>query len=103
MVRYLVKEKLRATNQNPSFAGQKATAFFGKECKMLAYLGEHAEAVHAKQELAAWMVEEYGYKRASDAKRNWIFKYAEDISGDHWHRSVEIVEVWIEQNTLRYE
>ena len=88
MKKYLVKEVSVATEQNPNFKGTYVVSYFGKGEKMVSHEG--TGCYWDKFELHPYMIEEYGYNRPQDAKRNWIFKNPENTK--YWTSEVEVVE-----------
>lgn len=91
MIRYLVKTISKATLDNPNFAGQEMTAYYGKDQKQVACMGSHARAMHMESDFNDYLIEEYGYKRECDAKRSWIYKNPDN--GKYWTTKAEIVQV----------
>ena len=94
MKKYLIKQTSTATEENPNFAGQVSISFFGKDQKLLSHSGSHAKATHSEQNLWDWDVREYGYNRACDARKSWVFKNPENTK--FWKSEVEVVCVdWL--------
>ena len=93
MKRYLVCIKSKATDDNPSFAGQEHETYYGKRCCLVASYGSHAEATHMVQPLNNWWIKEYGYTRKCDAARNWCYRNPDN--GRYWTSTASIVEVEI--------
>lgn len=94
MKKYLVKQVSVATEDNPNFAGQVSISFYGKDQKQLSHSGSHAEATHTMQGLFDWNIRDYGYNRACDARRSWVYKNPENSK--FWKSSVEVVCVdWL--------
>lgn len=91
MKRFLVKCHSVATPANKNFAGQENTTYYGKDQKLLASLGSHAEAVYMAFDNRSWQTKEYGYTRKCDAVRSYIYKNPENT--EYWQTEVEIVEV----------
>lgn len=87
MKKWLVKETSVATEQNPNFAGKVTVGYFGKgdECLKLEGCGWE-DYDHIRH-----MLEEYGYNREADARRNWTYRNPENT--EYWKSTVEIVEV----------
>lgn len=93
MIRYLVREESKATADNPNFAGQEMTAYYGKKGIPLARYGSHAKAMHGEMDFDNWMIAEYGYKRKCDAKRSWVYKNPENSK--YWASNTTIIEAVI--------
>lgn len=88
MTRYLVKITYKATENNKNFAGETHVYYEGK--------GE--KTVKDDTSYFPWRVEEYGYKRECDAKRNYHFHNptTETCNGVViWEKQVEVVKVEI--------
>lgn len=81
MMKYLVKVVYTATDNNPNFAGEVKTYWCGKE--------EHSEV----DTYCRWFVEEYGYARRCDAKRNYHMRPENQNNEKFWTKTAEIVEV----------
>ena len=90
MIKYLIKTYSKATENNPSFAGEEFYAYYGKNQKLLAYEGSHAEHVHSAFNSISYMLEEYGFNRECDAKKSWIYKNP-DRNSPYW--TPDIVEI----------
>ena len=89
---YFVKIVSRAKESNPSFAGDVSVSIYGKDQKLLAMMGNHAEKIHMMQDFNPWYAKDYGYKRKCDARRNWLFKNAGNEK--YWDEEASIV--WID-------
>ena len=79
MAKYLVKITATATDDNPSFAGETRTYYYGK--------GE-TEKDNLTLETFAVM---YGYKTAQTAKMSWI--YRNPNLERYWNNEAEIIAV----------
>lgn len=92
---YLVKTVSVATPENQNFAGMYEISYYGKSDKQIAQEGTAPESIHTVKTLEnrLFMLEEYGYKRACDAKRSWAYKNPE--TNRNWVSAVEIVEIEI--------
>lgn len=90
---YVVRIESVATKDNPNFAGQEVTSYFGKRDTMLAAQGSHAEACHYAKPLTSWWVKEYGYKRRCDAERNWSYRNPENTKYWTSTATIEAIEI----------
>lgn len=88
MKKYLVKETSIATEDNPSFAGQTAISWMGKGDTILKHVSPDGKS---DCDLLRYTLDDYGYDRECDAKRNWTYKNPENDK--YWTSTVEIVEV----------
>ena len=80
--RYIIKVTATATSENPNFAGDVQTYYFGKDQFMISY---RVEPVNA---LSEYLVTEYGYKRRCDAvKASKFWDHAK-----YWDYVTEIIE-----------
>lgn len=89
MKRYLVKETSKATNNNPNFKGKEVVTLYGKEDKMLKYESNFPN--DSNFDHISWLVEEYGYKREYDARRNYTYNHPEN--SNFWTSAVEIITI----------
>lgn len=80
MKKYLVKEVSTATSENKNFAGEVHVSWHGKSDEFC-YEGER---------FFRYLLEEYGYTRKVDAKKNWSYRNPENTR--YWTSTVEIVE-----------
>lgn len=83
-MKYLVKVTYVATNDNPNFAGETNVYWSGK--------GSKSE----KDNFSQYFLENYGYSRLCDAKKNWDYNNQEDspVNGKtFWIKTAEIVKV----------
>lgn len=91
MKKYLIKVISRATEQNPNFANQEYTSYYGKGQEVLCRKGSYAIATGTAFEMNSYLVKEYGYNRLCDAKRSYQFKYPEN--NKFWSSTSWIIEV----------
>ena len=89
MKRYFVKETSISTENNPRGANHISVTLFGKGDEMLKH--ESTFPGSDNFDLMWFKAEEYGYKRLSDAKRNWSYKNPQNDK--MWRSKVEIIEV----------
>lgn len=94
--RFLIKLVCKATQDNPTFAGETHIYYYGKEQKVLVSAGSHLE--HENYNLIDYMLEDYGYKRECDARRSYIYKTyktpEDHLPGRHyWDYQVGIIEI----------
>lgn len=83
--RYIIKVTATATSDNPNFAGEVHTYYFGKGQSLIS---DKVELVDA---LSKYLPTEYGYKRRCDAVK--AAKFWNDTLGDkHWGYETEIIE-----------
>ena len=87
-IRYIVKSKSIATEENENFKGSVHYCYHGKEDYHLSMWGEWH-----KYKAARWELLEYGYKRECDAKRNWSYNHPQNDK--HWKTKVEILKITI--------
>ena len=80
--RYIIKVTATATSDNPSFAGEVKTYYYGKDQFMISY---RVEPVNA---LSEYLVTEYGYKRRCDAVK--ASKFWDNAK--YWDYVTEIIE-----------
>lgn len=93
MKKYVVKVTSIATEENLNFAGETDITYYGKDMKELAHEGDHAkQSMYGIKGLGdnPWLIDEYGYSRACDAKRSWVYKNPENSK--FWQSTAEIVE-----------
>ena len=88
---YFVKVVNRATKNNPNFAGDVCESLYGKNQTLVAMCGNHAERLYTTQKFIPFYAKQFGYKRASDARRSYMFKCIEDER--FWDTEVSIVEI----------
>ena len=79
MTKYLVKITATATDDNPNFAGETKTYYYGK-----------GEAEKGKLTLKTFAVM-YGYKTAQTAARSWIYRNLH--LERYWNNEAEIIAV----------
>lgn len=91
MTKYIVKVTSVATPENPTFAGESNTYYYGRGGEVLCVEGDHAKRTHNERPMWDWGVRKYGYDRLCDAKRNWSYKNPENSK--YWRSTAEIVEV----------
>lgn len=84
--RYIIKVTAIATSDNPNFAGEVHTCYYGKGQSLIK---DHAELL---DELwFKYRVEEYGYKRKYDAVKASKF-WDNTYDAKYWDYDTEIVE-----------
>lgn len=83
--RYITKVTATATSDNPHFAGDVQTYYYGKNQCMISY-GE--KPVNA---LSKYFVTEYGYKRRCDAVKAAKF-WDNTPDAKYWDYKTEIIE-----------
>lgn len=88
MTYYIVKVSLKATQNNPNFAGVLSIAYYGKDQKLLKM--EETDTNKA----SPYMVKTYGYKRKCDAVRAYVYKSCH--STQYWNKQAEIIEVEVD-------
>ena len=82
---YILKKHYEATETNQNFAGEKFDHYSGRAESMLSDNGYPSEQ----------MINEYGYKTLSGAKRGLksaqeLCKWENELG--HWHVTVELIE-----------
>ena len=83
--RYIIKVTATATSDNPNFAGDVQTYYYGKGQFMISYREEPVNA------LSKYLVTEYGYKRRYDAVK--ASKFWDNTPDDkYWDSVTEIIE-----------
>ena len=82
-MRYIIKVTATATSDNPNFAGDVQTYYYGKGQFMISYREEPVNA------LSKYLVTEYGYKRKYDAVKASKFW---DNDAKYWDYKTEIIE-----------
>lgn len=80
--RYIIKVTATATSDNPNFAGDVQTYYYGKDQFMISYMEEPVNA------LSKYLVTEYGYKRRYDAVK--ASKFWDNAK--YWDYKTEIIE-----------
>ena len=84
-IRYIIKVTATATSDNPNFAGDVQTYYYGKGQFMISYREEPVNA------LSKYLVTEYGYKRRYDAVK--ASKFWDNTPDDkYWDSVTEIIE-----------
>lgn len=81
-IRYIIKVTATATSDNPNFAGDVQTYYYGKGQFMISYIEEPVNA------LSKYLVTEYGYKRRYDAVK--ASKFWDNAK--YWDYKTEIIE-----------
>lgn len=81
-MRYIIKVTATATSDNPNFAGDVQTYYYGKDQFMISYREEPVNA------LSKYLVTEYGYKRRYDAVK--ASKFWDNAK--YWDYKTEIIE-----------
>lgn len=77
--RYIIKVTATATSDNPSFAGDVQTYYYGKDQFIISYRAEP---------VSEYLVTEYGYKRRCDAVK--ASKFWDNAK--YWDYVTEIIE-----------
>ena len=90
---YLVKLVSRATEANTNHAGEVNTSLYGKGEELLY---SDSPDLWVKRDLLSWyFLNEYGYRRECDAKRNWLYRNQVD-DPKWWTNEKEIVSIDVE-------
>ena len=84
---YLIESISTATARNENFAGECHLYYHGKGDELL--FADTGTAFADCNRLTPYFVREYGYKRLSDAKRNWSYKNPENSKS--WTTETKIV------------
>lgn len=82
--RYIIKVTATATSDNPNFAGEVHTYYYGKDQYLI---GDKTSTLEA---LDKYLVTEYGYKRRCDAVK--ASKFWDDYYAKYWDYNVDIVK-----------
>ena len=80
-IRYIIKVTATATSDNPNFAGDVQTYYYGKGQFIISYREEPVNALK-------YLVTEYGYKRRYDAVK--ASKFWDNAK--YWDYKTEIIE-----------
>lgn len=83
--RYAVKVTSTATSENPNFAGEVRTYYYGRG---QFHISDKAEPVDA---LSKYLMAEYGYKRSCDAVKAAKF-WNNTPDAKYWSYDTEIIE-----------
>lgn len=83
--RYIIKVTATATADNPNFAAEVRTYYFGKGQVMISDKVEHMDA------LDRYLMTEYGYKRSCDAVKAAKF-WNNTPDAKYWSYDTEIIE-----------
>ncbi len=83
--RYITKVTATATSDNPNFAGEVKTYYFGKGQFMISDKAEYMD------ELSRYLMTEYGYKRRCDAVKAAKF-WDNTPDAKYWGYKTEIIE-----------
>lgn len=83
--RYAIKVNATATSDNPNFAGDVRTYYFGKGQFMISMKEEPVN------ELSRYFMTEYGYKRSCDAVKAAKF-WDNTPDAKYWSYETEIIE-----------
>ena len=83
--RYIIKVTATATSDNPNFAEEVRTYYFGKGQSLIS---DKAEPVDA---LSKYLMTEYGYKRRCDAVKASKF-WNDTPDAKYWSYGTEIIE-----------
>lgn len=83
--RYIIKVTATATLDNPNFAGETKTYYYGKGQSLIS---DKAELVDA---LSKYLLTEYGYKRSCDAVKAAKF-WDNTPDAKYWSYETEIIE-----------
>lgn len=92
---YLVESISTPTVRNEYHEGECHLAYYGKENKCL-FLDGTKWSDH-RHLWTPYFVRRYGYKRKSDAERNWIYKHP-DVDKPYWNVDLRIVRAWIHKD-----
>lgn len=84
-IRYIIKVTVTATSDNPNFAGDVQTYYYGKDQFMISYREEPVNALYK------YLVTEYGYKRRYDAVKASKF-WDNTPDAKYWDCNTEIIE-----------
>lgn len=91
MKRYVIRTVSTATEDNPNFAGEVHTWWYGKGDTYLAFKVKNAKAWHNEfNYLDEQNIAEYGYARKCDAVRSYAYKHPENTR--FWTTRAEIIE-----------
>ena len=85
MNRYIIKVTATATSDNPNFAGEVHTYYYGKNQSRIS----ENEIVEPLTALSKYFLTEYGYKRRCDAVKASKFW---DNDAKYWDYVTEIIE-----------
>lgn len=85
---YLIKATAKATDENPSFAGDVHVYYHGKGDEVLCRTGD-GEIWPFRRYMNKYLIREYGYTRKCDAVRN--FTYNNPQNDKNWTETTEII------------
>ena len=83
-MRYIIKVTATATSDNPIFAGEVQTYYYGKNQFLILNSEEPLDA------LSKYFLAEYGYKRRCDAVK--AAKFWNNTPAKYWDYKTEIIE-----------
>ena len=89
---YYVQITNRATENNKNFAGEVHVSVYGKDQKQLAYAITKGERYSIEHDIIPYFAIKYGYKRACDARRSFMFNHVEDEK--YWTTETKII--WLD-------
>ena len=86
-MRYIIKVTATATSDNPNFAGEVHTYYYGKNQSRIS----ESEMVEPMTALSKYFLTEYGYKRRYNAVK--ASKFWDNTPDDkYWNSVTEIIE-----------
>lgn len=85
-MRYIIKVTATATSDNPNFAREVHTYYYGKNQFLIS---DRAEPVNA---LSKYLVTKYGYNRRYDAVKASNFWDNNTHDAKYWNYTVDIIE-----------
>lgn len=91
---FLVKSVSKATAENEHFAGDVQTRVYGKDDFTIYCKGSY-QGWYDIDWRTPGMIEEHGYKRLCDAKRNYAYRHPEN--SEFWKTTVEILQADIDE------
>lgn len=94
MKRYVVKSIYTATAQNKLFAGEQEIELTGKGERTI-----YSNSACSPQPLIPYFVSEYGYKRACDARRSYLYRHPQNDT--NWRTTTEIIAIIIDDESGR--
>lgn len=100
MEKYLVKIVSVAKPDNPTYTNEEThTYYYGKGDKLV---GAYDCDPWVATKLNAYMIEEYGYSRLCDAKRNWGYRNHRREER-YWTSRVEIIKINMPLSQYRFD
>lgn len=92
---FLVESICTATERNQNFAGEMRYYLHGKKDECLLADGDE-RGWYNFNNLSAYHVREYGYKRKCDAAR--CYSYTHPQNDKHWKTETRIVRAWVRKD-----